>query len=66
MFKDLILFVWLEKLIWSWYKMKEYVNLDLDNIDDEHICCAIGDPKHQLGVEKKKEWMKNRLNEGHL
>ena len=23
--------------------MNEYINLTLENIDDEHICCAIGD-----------------------
>jgi len=46
--------------------MNEYINLNLDNIDDEHICCAIGDPKHQEGVNKKKEWLKNKLNDGHV
>ena len=46
--------------------MNEYINLDLSNIDNEHICCAIGDPKHQKGVDKKKEWMKNKLDEGHV
>lgn len=46
--------------------MNEYVNLNPDNIDSEHICCAIGDPKHQTGVNKKKEWIKNRLNEGYV
>lgn len=30
--------------------MNEYVNLTSENIDDEHICCAIGDKKHQKGV----------------
>ena len=30
--------------------MNEYINLDIDNIDKEHICCAIGDKKHQEGV----------------
>jgi hypothetical protein len=35
--------------------MNEYINLDLNNIDEENICCAIGDPKHQEGVNKKKE-----------
>ena len=38
--------------------MNEYINLDEKNIDEEHICCAIGDPKHQDGVDKKKEWIK--------
>ncbi len=46
--------------------MNEYINLTLDNIDNEHICCAIGDPKHQLGVNNKKEWLKDRIKEGHI
>ena len=46
--------------------MNEYINLDLSNIDDEHICCAIGDPKHQVGVDKKKEWIKSKLKDGHV
>ena len=46
--------------------MNEYINLDENNIDEEHICCAIGDPKHQAGVDKKKEWIKNKLKDGHV
>ena len=46
--------------------MNEYINLNLDNIDNEHICCAIGDPKHQIGVDKKKEWIKSKLKDGHV
>lgn len=46
--------------------MNEYINLTLDNIDEEHICCAIGDKKHQNGVNRKKEWIKNKLNDGHV
>lgn len=46
--------------------MNNYINLDIDNIEEEHICCAIGDPKHQDGVDKKKEWMKERLANGHV
>ena len=45
--------------------MNEYINLTLENIDKEHICCAIGDPKHQCGVDKKKEWIKAKLKDGH-
>ena len=33
------------------------------DIDEEHICCAIGDPKHQDGVDKKKEWIKSKLKD---
>ena len=46
--------------------MNEYIILDKNNIDNEHICCAIGDPKHQEGVDKKKEWIKNKLKDGHV
>ena len=46
--------------------MNEYINLNLDNIDNEHICCAIGDPKHQIGVDKKKEWIKTKFKDGHV
>ena len=46
--------------------MNEYINLDLNNIDNEHICCAIGDPKHQDGVDRKKEWIKEKLKDGHV
>ena len=46
--------------------MNEYINLNLENIEDEHICCAIGDPKHKLGVYNKKEWIKNKLKDGHV
>ena len=46
--------------------MNEYINLTLENIDNEHICCAIGDKKHQTGVEAKKEWLKDKLSNGHV
>ena len=46
--------------------MEEYINLTLENIDNEHICCAIGDPKHQNGVNEKKEWIKSKLKDGHV
>lgn len=46
--------------------MNEYINLTQENIEKEHICCAIGDPKHQTGVDKKKEWIKEKLKDGHV
>ena len=36
--------------------MNEYINLNLENINEEHICCAIGDPKHQEGEYTKNEY----------
>ena len=46
--------------------MNEYLNLTEENIEKEHICCAIGDQKHQEGVDHKKEWIKSKLKEGHV
>lgn len=44
--------------------MAEYVELDRDNVDVHHLCCALGDPKHEAGVERKKVWLKKRFTEG--
>ena len=43
-----------------------FMNLTLDNLDTEHICCAISDKKHQVGVSVKKQWLKKRIEEGHV
>lgn len=43
-----------------------FKNITIDNIEQEHICCAIGDKKHQAGVDVKKEWLKERIKEGHI
>jgi len=44
----------------------EFVNLTLENLNTEHLCCAISDKKHQCGVAAKKDWLKDRLPEGHV
>lgn len=41
-----------------------FLNLNRDNVGVEHICCAIGDPKHQQGVACKKNWLSERFDEG--
>ena len=46
--------------------MNEFVNLTLENLEKEHLCCAISDKKHQNGVNSKKEWLKERISEGHF
>lgn len=46
--------------------MSEYVNITPENVDSEHLCCAIGDKKHRAGVAVKQEWLTNRLSEGHV
>ncbi len=44
---------------------ENYLNLSIANLDSEHLCCAIADKKHQAGVRAKKDWLKERLAEGH-
>lgn len=44
----------------------QYVVLTQENVDKEHLCCAIADKKHQCGVEKKRAWLQERIREGHV
>ena len=41
----------------------ELVKLTHENIDKEHICCAISNNK-DIQVISKKNWLKERLEEG--
>lgn len=43
-----------------------FINVTVDNLEEEHICCAIADKKHQCGVDIKKRWLKDRISEGHV
>lgn len=43
-----------------------FVNITIDNLEKEHLCCAIADKKHQCGVQDKKKWLKERISEGHI
>lgn len=45
---------------------EQFKNITLDNLESEHLCCAIADKKHQCGVEAKKAWLKERIAEGHI
>ena len=40
--------------------MSQFINLTIDNIDKQHLCCAISDKKHQDGVSIKKEWLREK------
>jgi GNAT superfamily N-acetyltransferase len=42
----------------------EMITLSKENIEQEHICCAISDKKNQGGVELKKSWLTKRFEEG--
>jgi len=41
----------------------ELVKLTQDNLESEHICCAISNNK-DIQVMSKKNWLRDRLNEG--
>lgn len=42
-----------------------FITIDRNNIENEHICCAIGnDKQNQSRARTKKEWMKERFAEG--
>ncbi len=43
-----------------------YINVEMDNIAKEHLCCAITDKKHQDGVCVKRSWLAERIPEGHV
>jgi len=42
----------------------EFIVLSADNIEHEHICCAITDKKGEACVASKKAWLKERFKEG--
>lgn len=41
----------------------EYIRLTKENLENEHICCAISNNK-DIQVKSKKEWLADRLDEG--
>ncbi|KNY29454.1 N-acetyltransferase [Pseudobacteroides cellulosolvens] len=40
------------------------ISVDRNNIDKEHICCAISDKKGETCVSSKKVWMKSQFENG--
>ena len=44
----------------------EFINLTQENISTEHLCCIIRSRKPHAGVEKKRQWLLQRINEGHV
>ena len=41
----------------------EYIKVTKDNLEQEHICCAISNNK-DVQVQSKKEWLYNRFDDG--
>lgn len=44
----------------------EFINLTAENIGEEHLCCIIRSKKPHPGVEAKRNWLSERLKEGHV
>lgn len=44
----------------------EFVNVTSANLSEEHLCCIIRTRKPHQGVEAKREWLRERLGEGHV
>lgn len=44
----------------------DFINLTVDNLADEHLCCIIRSRKMHPGVEAKRQWLSERLKEGHI
>ena len=42
----------------------DFIDLDSENIDKEHICCALSDKKGECQISSKKAWIKNALKDG--
>lgn len=44
----------------------DFINLTPENLANEHLCCIIRSRKPHPGVEAKREWLHERLKEGHV
>lgn len=44
----------------------DFVNLIAENLANEHLCCIIRSRKPHPGVEAKRQWLSERLEEGHV
>jgi GNAT superfamily N-acetyltransferase len=43
----------------------DFVNITAENLADEHLCCIIRSRKRHEGIEAKRQWLADRLAEGH-
>lgn len=44
----------------------DFVNLTTENLADEHLCCIIRSKKSHPGIDAKRQWLSDRLKEGHV
>ena len=45
---------------------ENFIELNSQNIDSEHICCAISDKKCADSYQAKKDWLKKEFNNGYV
>lgn len=43
-----------------------FINLTPENVSQEHLCCIIRSKKAHPGIEAKRQWLSQRLQEGHV
>lgn len=43
-----------------------FLNLTAENVAEEHLCCIIRTKKPHQGVEAKRQWLSERIKEGHV
>lgn len=44
----------------------DFVNLTIENLAGEHLCCIIRSKKPHQGIKAKRQWLSDRLKEGHV
>jgi len=44
----------------------DFINLTTESLADEHISCIIRSKKPHEGIDAKKQWLSDRLKEGHV
>ena len=44
----------------------KFITLTKENIENEHICCAISDKKCIESYEAKKQWLKKEFDNGYV
>lgn len=44
----------------------DFINLTAGNLPDEHLCCILRGQKTHPGIEAKRQWLAERLREGHV
>ncbi len=43
----------------------DFVNLTTENFENEYLFCIIRSKKPHQGIEAKRQWLSDRLKEGH-